>query len=90
MPDIAEWSLACALAERDATAAKNALDAHSEDPIDFGLEVFLSRSFVEGLIALHDRKTKAKHGQLLSLHARSRRKPWKPNLIIAGNWACLV
>jgi serine/threonine protein kinase/tetratricopeptide (TPR) repeat protein len=50
--DIAEWWLACALAERDATAAKNALDAHSDDPIVLGMEVFLSRSFVEGLIAL--------------------------------------
>ena len=52
MRDIAEWWLACALADRDATAAKNALDAHSEDPVDFGLEVFFNRSFVEGLIAL--------------------------------------
>jgi serine/threonine protein kinase/tetratricopeptide (TPR) repeat protein len=51
MRDISEWPLACALAERDATAAKNALDAHSEDPIAFGLEVFFNRSFVEGLIA---------------------------------------
>jgi serine/threonine-protein kinase len=49
---IAEWWLACALAERDATAAKNALDAHSEDPVELGLEVFFNRSFVEGLIAL--------------------------------------
>ena len=52
MRDISEWPLACALAERDASAAKSALEAHSEDPIDFGLEVFLNRSFVEGLIAL--------------------------------------
>ena len=36
MRDISEWSLACALAERDATAAKNALDAHNEDSIDLG------------------------------------------------------
>jgi serine/threonine protein kinase/tetratricopeptide (TPR) repeat protein len=49
--DISEWPLACALVERDATAAKNALDAHTEDPIDLGLEVFFNRSFVEGLIA---------------------------------------
>jgi TolB-like protein/Flp pilus assembly protein TadD/predicted Ser/Thr protein kinase len=52
MRAIAEWPLACALAERDATAVKNALDAHSEDPIDLGLEVFFNRSFAEGLIAL--------------------------------------
>jgi len=53
-PDIAEWWLACALAERDSTAAKNASDAQKNcaNPIDLGAEeVFLSRSFVEGLIA---------------------------------------
>jgi TolB-like protein/predicted Ser/Thr protein kinase/Flp pilus assembly protein TadD len=53
-PDIAGWWLACALAERDSTAAKNASDAQKncENPIDLGAEeVFLSRSFVEGLIA---------------------------------------
>jgi serine/threonine protein kinase/tetratricopeptide (TPR) repeat protein len=47
-----EWPLACALAERDATAAKNALDANRADRIRLGNEVFFSRSFVEGLIAL--------------------------------------
>jgi serine/threonine protein kinase/tetratricopeptide (TPR) repeat protein len=47
----AEWWLACALAERDATAAKRASDAHGENEIDLGSEVNLSRSFVEGLIA---------------------------------------
>jgi TolB-like protein/Flp pilus assembly protein TadD len=52
MRDTSEWSLACALAERDATAAKNALDAHNEDSIDLGNEVFLNRPFVEGVIAL--------------------------------------
>jgi len=51
-PGFAEWGLACALAERDATAAANALDADSEDAISFGHEVSFSRSFVEGLIAL--------------------------------------
>jgi TolB-like protein/predicted Ser/Thr protein kinase/Flp pilus assembly protein TadD len=50
-PDIAEWWLACALAERDSTAAKKASDAHGENPIDLGSEFFLSRSLVEGLIA---------------------------------------
>jgi serine/threonine protein kinase/tetratricopeptide (TPR) repeat protein len=50
-PDIAEWWLACALAERDPTAAKNASDAFGENSIDLGGEVFFSRSFVEGLIA---------------------------------------
>src|SRR5439155_19170323 len=51
LPEIPKRTLACALAERDATTAKNALDTHSEDPIDLGLEVFFNRSFVEGLIA---------------------------------------
>lgn len=50
-PDIAEWWLACALAERNAPAAENASDAKGENSIDLGGEVFLSRSFVEGLIA---------------------------------------
>src|SRR5205823_3321344 len=45
-----EWWLACALAERDTTAAKDAC-AHGENSHDLGSEVFLSRSFVEGLIA---------------------------------------
>jgi serine/threonine-protein kinase len=51
-PSFAEWRLACALAERDATAAANALNADSEDAISLGYEVYFSRSFVEGLIAL--------------------------------------
>ncbi|MGA7535224.1 MAG: adenylate/guanylate cyclase domain-containing protein, partial [Pseudolabrys sp.] len=51
MRDIsAEWLLGLALVDRDATAAKNALDAHNEDPIILGVEVFFNRSFVEGLI----------------------------------------
>ncbi|MGB8474339.1 MAG: protein kinase [Candidatus Acidiferrum sp.] len=49
-PDIAEWWLACALAERDAAAAKKA-SAYTENSIALGAEVFFSRSFVEGLIA---------------------------------------
>jgi len=55
---IAEFWLACALAERDATAAKNALDARGENsiepwyiPMQYVPEVFFRRSFVEGLIA---------------------------------------
>ena len=52
MRDISEWPLACALAERDVTAAKMALDVHIEDSISLGYEVVFSRSFVEGVIAL--------------------------------------
>src|SRR5262249_1014028 len=50
-PNTARWRLACALAERDAAAVKDALDAAGEIRFDFGHEIFLSRSFVEGLIA---------------------------------------
>jgi len=47
----AAW-LTCALAERDVTAAKNALDASGENRISLGPPgVFFSRSFLEGLIA---------------------------------------
>ena len=49
MPHIADSWLWCAVAERDATAAKNALD-HVESPI-LGDEALLSRSFLEGFIA---------------------------------------
>ena len=49
--DIADWWLACALAERDATAAKKALDAYGEDSSALWGGVSLSRSFVEGIIA---------------------------------------
>jgi TolB-like protein/Flp pilus assembly protein TadD len=51
MWDIADWWLACALAERDATAAKKALDAYSGDSIELGTEVLFNRSIVDGLIA---------------------------------------
>ena len=40
--DISEsWLLVCALAERDATAAKTALDAHGEDPIAWAMRFSL-------------------------------------------------
>ena len=48
---IAEWWLACALAECDTTAAKEASDAHRGNSIDLGSEVYLSHSLLEGLIA---------------------------------------
>jgi TolB-like protein len=51
MRDISEWPLACALAERDVTAAKNALDALRGDLFYLGNEVFFSRSFVKALVA---------------------------------------
>jgi serine/threonine protein kinase/tetratricopeptide (TPR) repeat protein len=50
MPGIVESWFLCAVAERDATAAKHALDAEGEEPIvEDGL--LFSRSFLEGLIA---------------------------------------
>jgi tetratricopeptide (TPR) repeat protein len=50
MPGIADSWLWCAVAERDATAAKNALDAQVETPI-LADDALLSRSFLEGFIA---------------------------------------
>ena len=50
--DIDEWWLVCALAERDAAAATDALiAAGSENPINLGNDVFCNRQFVEGVIA---------------------------------------
>jgi TolB-like protein/Tfp pilus assembly protein PilF len=49
---IADRWLICALAERDAAAANNALIASGENPINLGSEnVLFSRPFVEGVIA---------------------------------------
>ena len=50
MPGIVESWFWCAVAERDATAAKHALDAEGEEPIVVHGLLF-SRSFLEGLIA---------------------------------------
>jgi TolB-like protein/tRNA A-37 threonylcarbamoyl transferase component Bud32 len=50
MPGIADSWLWCAVAERDATAAKNALDVEGENPVG-GHGLLFSRSFLEGLIA---------------------------------------
>src|SRR5437867_1427609 len=51
VPSIAWWWLYCALAERDGTAAKNALIASGENAIFFNDNVSLNRSFIEGVIA---------------------------------------
>ena len=48
---IANWWLICALAERDAAAAKDALLTASENPINLGNDVFSNHSFLEGVIA---------------------------------------
>jgi TolB-like protein/Tfp pilus assembly protein PilF len=49
--DIDEWWLVCALAERDAAAAKEALRVAGENPINLGNDVFCNRQFIEGVIA---------------------------------------
>jgi len=50
-PDIADWWLQCALAERDAAAAKDAVVAAGENPINLGNDVFSNHLFVLGVIA---------------------------------------
>jgi serine/threonine protein kinase/Tfp pilus assembly protein PilF len=49
--NLAHWWLDFALAEREAAAAKEALIAAGEDPINLGNDVFCTRPFVEGVIA---------------------------------------
>ena len=51
VPDIDNWWLHCALAQRDAAAAKDALIAAGKGPIELGNDVFCNRPFVEGVIA---------------------------------------
>jgi len=50
-PDIAEYWLLWALAERDAAAARNAVIAAGEDPAFTDEAVIFSRQFMEGVIA---------------------------------------
>jgi TolB-like protein/Tfp pilus assembly protein PilF len=52
VPSIAQWWLLyCALAERDGTAAKNALIALNENAIFFTENIAFNRPFIEGVIA---------------------------------------
>jgi serine/threonine-protein kinase len=51
VPSIAQWWLYCVLAERDGTAAKNALIALGEDSIFFKENIPFNRPFIEGVIA---------------------------------------
>jgi serine/threonine-protein kinase len=51
VPEIYHWWLHCALAERDAAAATDALIAAREDPVMLGDDVFCNRPFMEGVIA---------------------------------------
>jgi TolB-like protein/Tfp pilus assembly protein PilF len=49
--NVVQWWLVCALAERDAAGAKDALNAAGEDPIDMGNDVFPNHLLLEGIIA---------------------------------------
>jgi serine/threonine protein kinase/tetratricopeptide (TPR) repeat protein len=52
VPSIAHFWIICALAERDAAAAKDVLTAFGEEPIGFAPDNFLfNRPFAEGVIA---------------------------------------
>src|SRR5262249_16616465 len=52
VPSIAHFWIICALAERDAAAAKDAVIAFGEEPIGFAPDNFLfNRAFAEGVIA---------------------------------------
>jgi TolB-like protein/Tfp pilus assembly protein PilF len=51
LPSIVNWWLYCALAERDAAVAKDALIAAGDNPINLGDDVFCTRPFMEGVIA---------------------------------------
>jgi serine/threonine protein kinase/tetratricopeptide (TPR) repeat protein len=51
LPTIAENWLICSLAERDAAAARNALSAAGDNPINLGGDVYFNHPFVEGVIA---------------------------------------
>src|SRR5207253_8427569 len=51
VPSIADSWLYCALAERDGTAARNALIASHEGAILFNYNVPFNRPFIEGVIA---------------------------------------
>ena len=52
VPNIDNWWLHCALAERNAAAATDALMTMGKDPIDVGHDVYCTRPFMEGVIAL--------------------------------------
>ena len=65
MPQIADWWLTCALAERDVAAAKDALLASDEGPLGIDA-VHFPRPFVEGVIA---RMTNDEHKAQLAFTA---------------------
>jgi len=80
---IADLWIICALAERDAAAANNALIASGENPIGLASEnVFFNRPFVEGVIA---RMTKDDAKSAICFHCcphGTGKKSSKPSQII--------
>jgi serine/threonine protein kinase len=70
VPNIAHFWLVCALAERDAAAAKNALIALGEDPIFFKENVPFNRPFVEGVIARMTKDDDAARGAFTAARAK--------------------
>jgi serine/threonine-protein kinase len=66
--------LVCAFAERDATAAKNALDACVDFRSgSFGSVVFLSRSMLEGLVARMTKDEAKARSAFVAAHAEQQR-----------------
>ena len=86
---IADGWLICALAERDAAAAKNAAIAAGSNPPFTDEAVNFSRPFVEGVIARW-RKMMKKRDPLSLRHGRNRRKSSRLNQITVRRCVCWV
>jgi serine/threonine-protein kinase len=69
VPSIAQWWLYCALAERDGTAAKNALIALGENAPCFNDNVPFNRPFAEGVIARMTKDDDAARGAFTAARA---------------------
>ncbi len=69
VPSIAQWWLYCALAERDGTAAKNALIASRENAIFFNENIPFNRPFIEGVIARMTKDDDAARGAFTAARA---------------------
>src|SRR6266566_1598875 len=69
VPSIAQWWLYCALAERDGTAAKNALIESRENAIFFNENIPFNRPFIEGVIARMTKYDDAARGAFTAARA---------------------
>ena len=86
--DMPNARLVCALAERDATGAKEALNALGERPLeDDGASNLLGRS--SKVLSLAWRKMMRKRTLLSLLPARSRRRSLNPNRNYGPPWCVL-